>query len=569
VTGHTINDFHNLPRLSLKDKPLSGHKEWYSTWKRRLDEGRKKENATEKKEETTNEELVLLAKSVIDAPDALELYREEFRKIGYGGDLTPVTVVMLAATTRLLKMRRGAMPSHVGVIGPASIGKSYTVQMALSLLPPEAFHTIDAGSQRALIYDAAELKHRVLCFSESDSLPSGEDNTAASAIRNLVQDHFLHYSVVVKDPETGQFVTKEINKEGPTILMTTAIRFIGGQLGTRLFLIEVPEDMKRIQAALATQGELEIAPPPEPSQPLIAYQTLLQRSAPIDVIVPFAPALAEEIGKSANAARILRDYQKLLALIKAVAILRIPHPKRSEDSRLIATVDDYGSVFKLVREMYETSITEISRRVREVVETVSEMEKKDKLIEITYSAVAKHLNVRPEQVKRRARRAIKQGWLVNKEERKSYPAKLTAEGADPLPESAGLPDPSSFVSPSGNGCESVKWQGSPAAPDGENAENSTSSDLFTADFTISHLPSQGCETVKDPVKPSEVAENVEDFEQENPGGEDHFTLSHPIPEGENGVKPQRNGFDLDPDDPAAVAAYWAKLRSERKKGSDG
>src|SRR5262249_33395089 len=286
---------------------------------------------------------------------------------------------------RLLKMRRGAMPTHTGVIGPPSIGKSYTVQTALSLFPKEAFHIIDAGSPRALIYDPEPLKHRVLCFGESDSLPAGEDNPAASAARNLCQDHYLHYTVTVKDPETGQFVAREIVKEGPTVLMTTAVRLIGGQLGTRLFLLEVPEDIKRLQQALATQAQLEIKPPAEPSAALIAYQALLQRSAPIDVIVPFAPILAEEIAKSASAARILRDFQRLISLIKAVAILRIPHRTRDTAGRLVATVEDYEAVVNLVGEMYETTISQTSKSVRAVVDTVAVMETKS-VATITYNA---------------------------------------------------------------------------------------------------------------------------------------------------------------------------------------
>jgi len=60
--------------------------------------------------------------------------------------------------------RRTALP------GPASAGKSYTVQTCTRLLRPEAYHVIDASSPRVMIYDDAELRHRVVIFGEADSL---------------------------------------------------------------------------------------------------------------------------------------------------------------------------------------------------------------------------------------------------------------------------------------------------------------------------------------------------------------------------------------------------------------
>ena len=62
---------------------------------------------------------------------------------------------------------------------------------------------IDAGSPRVLIYEKPDLRHRVVVFGEADSLPAGEDNPAASAVRNLLQEHELRYKVVVRDGETG------------------------------------------------------------------------------------------------------------------------------------------------------------------------------------------------------------------------------------------------------------------------------------------------------------------------------------------------------------------------------
>ena len=105
---------------------------------------------------------------VFVAPDRTDLVVPRSWAAGYGGDLRPALLTYLAATSRLLAMRDGAMPVHLLLLGPAGAGKSYTLRVVLDHLPPEAVHVIDAGSPRVLIYDQAELAHRLVVFGEAD-----------------------------------------------------------------------------------------------------------------------------------------------------------------------------------------------------------------------------------------------------------------------------------------------------------------------------------------------------------------------------------------------------------------
>jgi hypothetical protein len=305
-------------------------------------------------------------------------------------------------------------------------------------MPLEAFHVIDAGSPRVLIYDHGDLQHRVVIFGEADSLPAGEDNPAASAIRSLLQDHYLHYKVTVRDPETRQFTVCEVNKPGPTVLLTTSTRRLGQQMDTRLFTIEVRDDLPHIRKVLGFQGQLEISEGPgEVSPSLLAYQGYLQALAPWRVVVPFALELAQEIGKAANGPRIYRDFARLLSLVKAVAVLRHQHRRRDLAGRFIATVEDYATVFNLTASIYELTITGASEGVRQVVEAVEELGGG-----VTAAAVARHLGVAKNTAWRRAKTALTHGWLLNSEKRKGYPAIL--ELGESLPDRVGLPHPDLF-----------------------------------------------------------------------------------------------------------------------------
>lgn len=292
--------------------------------------------------------------------------------LGYGGDTRPVVITYLALTSRLLAMRLGTIPVHLLLLGGASTGKSYTLQTALRLFPPEAYHAIDAGSPRVLIYDDADLQHRAVLFGEADSLPSREDNPAASAIRNLLQDNHLHYKVTVRDAESGDFSVRVISKPGPSVLVTTAVRRLGQQLDSRLFSLEVPDDPGQVRQSLDAQAEIELSGSVVACDALIAYQSHLQVLAPWEVVVPFAKELASSIGKSTPIPRINRDFARLLSLVKAVAVMRHPQRKRNDGGRLVAQIEDYATVFDLVGQMYEATVTGASDKIRQVVKAVAD-----------------------------------------------------------------------------------------------------------------------------------------------------------------------------------------------------
>lgn len=382
-------------------------------------------------------ELMQQAETVLQSQDPLELVRKEIQRMGYGGEIKPAIITYLSATSRLIVVRAGTMLVHLLLLGDSSGGKSWTVKVVIRLLPAEAYHIINAGSARALIYDQADLRHRMVIFGEADSLPSGEDNPAASAIRNLLQDNQLKYQVVVRDPETGDFCVREVEKPGPTVLVTTAVRRLGNQLMTRLFSLEITDDREQVLARLEKQAAVEEEGLPDPDPALIAFQGYLQAKAPWDVHIPFAKKLANEIGKSDLAPRILRDFARLLSLIKAVAIIRHRHRRLDEKGRIVAEIADYSTVRDLVNDMYADTVSGVSKSIREAVVTVSRLQSEMKTDKITVSLVAERLGINKSSASRRIKAAISGGWLVNAETRKGFPAALAI--GEPLPSREGLP----------------------------------------------------------------------------------------------------------------------------------
>jgi hypothetical protein len=389
-----------------------------------------------RKTETLRTALVV-AQPVLAAPDPLVLVESAIVRHGFGGDTTCPLIIYLAATTRLLPVRRGAMPAHALVLGSSSAGKNAALDAGLSCIPAEAIVRVDAGSPRVLIYDDRPLEHRVVVFAEADSLPGGEGNPAASAIRNLTQDGHLHYDVTVRDPETGRFTVQRIDRPGPTVLFTTSTRPLGKQLMTRLFTVEVPDEAAQLRAALSAQAALELDGPRPPDIELLAFQAYLQHLAPIDVVVPFARELADDLGRRPQGPRILRDSARLSALIKAVAIVRIAHRSQDERGRLVATIDDYATVRGLVADLYEATAG-AGTRVRLAVAAVEELTKATGPGSSTSTTeVAHRLGISVASAWRRLQTALASGWLVNDETRARQTAKLRV--GEPLPPSSGLP----------------------------------------------------------------------------------------------------------------------------------
>lgn len=387
-------------------------------------------------------ELRVAAAPVLAHPDPLVLYREAIGDF-YGGDRKVPELVCIATVTRVLKQREGTMPCHTLILGPSSAGKNHALKAALRLLPDEAYVKYDAGSARILVYDARPVAHRCIVFLEQDSIPKDvEDNPAASAVRSLLQENELTWQVVEYDAETHSHYVRVIKRRGPSVLITTSTRSFreqrAEQLDTRVLTLEVVSDAQQIRAALKAQARAERHGLPSPPAELIAFQELLGLLGPWDVTLPFAGQLAEALGRALPDPRVLRDYLKIISLVKAVAVVRHAHRQRDEQGRLVATLSDYRTIFDLVASMYEdttTGATDLIRRAVEVVRAVANARSGG----ATIREVGRALGLSGTSAWRCIRAALRNQWLVNLEERKYRPARLDV--GDPMPEQVGLPRP--------------------------------------------------------------------------------------------------------------------------------
>ncbi len=352
--------------------------------------------------------------------DVVHLVRDAIRAGGYAGSLDPTILAYVALTSRLL-----SHPLNMAFIAPSAAGKNRAIDAARALIPDDAVYEIKAGSARALIYNDASFQHRVVLFSEADSIP--DDGPAASAVRSIASDNELSYEVVERDETTGQHHVRIIKKLGPTALMTTSTRSLRNQFDTRVLEVSIPDDAGQTRAVMLSHARTVMPTPVQEvdTGPLIALQRWLELAGDRNVAVPFAEALAGLL--PAGAVRMRRDFRQLLAFIQSVALLHQCTRERTEEGWIIATVADYETARQLLSPVFDASTSEgVTPAIRAVVEAIEPPE------EVSLSTLAERLRLAKTTISWRTSRAIRGGWIVNNEIRKGHLGRFSR--GTPLPD---------------------------------------------------------------------------------------------------------------------------------------
>jgi hypothetical protein len=155
------------------------------------------------------------------------------------------------------------------------------------------------------------------------------------------------------------------------------------------------------------------------------------------VYIPYAGHLADVA--AASVVRMRRDFNVLLGMIEAHAVLHQASRKRDEHGRIIAAAADYHATRDIVAEAFAVSSgRKVKDGVRNAVEAVLALGGSDS--DVTVAQVAKHLKRHRTRVTRGLKEAAELGYLTNREDKPGLPARYRT-GPEPLPEDkAALPE---------------------------------------------------------------------------------------------------------------------------------
>lgn len=390
-------------------------------------------SSAEEPSEPADADVIAQAMALLEDPQLLTRLGEEvIRASGYAGDLKHPRLLYLVMTSRLTRR-----PVNVLIAGPSSAGKSYLMESTADCFPPSATYVIGAMSEKALVYTDADFEHRHLLISEAAAIQ--HDGVGALIVRSVIWGNCLEYEITEQDPD-GIWRTRRISKPGPTGLITTSVKGIEPELETRMLTMTVPDDEQTTRDILTARSERAAGSRPDAIdlRPWHEAQRWLAEEGVHDVVIPFATTLGRLF--PAKLVRARRDFEQLLTLIEACALLHQQQRDRDAQDRIIAAEADYRLVYELASSIFGAAAAEgVTPAVRETVAKVAELTRAADDNVVSAHAVAAALNLGKAAVSRRVGLALKGGFLVNEEPIRGKPYKLRV--GEPLPEEANLPAP--------------------------------------------------------------------------------------------------------------------------------
>jgi hypothetical protein len=360
----------------------------------------------------------------------LDRFANALPMCGVVGEDRNAKLFYLALTSRVLDE-----PVSLAAKGVSGVGKSHTLDTVLRFFPESAYVEMTAMSERALVYSKDDFQHRTIVLFEAVALreqrEKTESNLTAYFVRSLLSEGRIRYPVTVRDKE-GNFVTKTIQKDGPTnLIVTTTAISLHGENETRLISVSMNDSSAQTRAVFR-----QIAEGPSGTanlDPWRAFQGWLE-TAEHRVSIPYARHLADVI--PSVAVRLRRDFKALLRLIETHAILHQLNRERDQTGRIVATEEDYLAVRDLVADLISDGVgATVPRSVRETVDTVRDLVPVQ-VDGVTVHAVAGALRLDRSTAQRRIQAARERGYLVNLEERRGRMGRY--DMGEPMPDELDL-----------------------------------------------------------------------------------------------------------------------------------
>jgi len=370
--------------------------------------------------------------------DILSRFIRTVAERGIAGEERAVKLLYLQATSRLL-------PAPVSLIlkGPSAAGKSYLANRVLDFFPKSAYYALTAMSERALAYSEEPLSHRLLVIYEAAGI---HGDFATYIVRSLLSEGRVSYETVEKTPQGLR--ARRIERAGPTnLLVTTTAVALHPENETRMLSVPITDTQDQTRRVL-----LAIAEGRQQPADFSAWHALQEWLALSEhrVDIPYARDLASLI--SPVATRLRRDFQTILSLIRAHAILHQENRERSQDRAVVATIEDYAAIHELVADLVAEGVeATVSRTIRETVGAVrallQDRPPRDEAA-VSLTAVATRLELDISSARRRVQIALRKDYLKNVEDRKYRPYRLQL--GDPLPEDVPLlPSPDTLANRGG------------------------------------------------------------------------------------------------------------------------
>ena len=305
------------------------------------------------------EEELKQAEELLKSPDLIKKWLE-FIKNYYLGREKELLLVRLATLTRHFQRALSVV-----LTGTASVGKSKLIEAVLKTVHPEAVEDFTRTSETYLLYRKKPLSNVILTYYEIH----GTKHTA-HIIRTALSEGKLKLGTVIKTDRGLEPYETEKDTNGLVILSTFASGSLDWELNTRVLKIEITHDPELARKVLAWKTAETEANKEELERQARIWRAVDYLIKSVDIIIPFARRLAEQFPVEQE--RYLRDFDKVLLLIKASALLHQYQRPKDEKGRIIAQPEDYALVYEL-RDLIAEAVSPVPESVLRFLEVAKEL----------------------------------------------------------------------------------------------------------------------------------------------------------------------------------------------------
>lgn len=377
------------------------------------------------------ETLLDSCRHLAESNSILDELDESLKQHGFAGPTDIPKLIFLSLITRVFER-----PVSAVIKGPSSSGKSFALHAALRYVPKSAYEEFQGLSDRALVYSGdLNLQHRHIVMGEAAGLADG---TGRTFLRQLLTEDEIRYRTVqqTKEGHAG----RELIIKGPVgLLMTTTASSLHWEDETRLLTLHVDQSPQQIKRALMTNaGE---GPTKPSADDLSRWHSLYDYvcSGNLEVEIPYTTTLLDRVPHSHG--RVLRDIPKVLALLRAHALLHQQTRKRNDKGNVIADLYDYYVVHGLVGEPLAQGLQEsVPPHIREVVNAVNTRYDNSDRHSISITELAAILGRDQSVVSRNVNAAVQAGYLEDQNPGQGRRSMLIP-GERKLPSGTVLPSP--------------------------------------------------------------------------------------------------------------------------------
>lgn len=327
-----------------------------------------KEELSAARLEETPEVVKAAAEAFLTNPEMIAELEADFEKLGIVGEFVLALTLFVVTVSRLLHKPLGA-----SVKASSSTGKSYVSEIVASLVPPEWLIQATSITMNALYYMApGSLRHVVIVIGEVVQARAGDQSEVANltlALRELLSRGRLVKCVTMKG-EDGQLRTVQVEQEGPVAYAeTTTQQDTHEENSNRMLSLctdESPEQTRAIIEMQARQAAGKTATDEERAAIRQKYQAVHRLLKPVSVRVPYAERLTLDTGSVV--AR--RTFPQLLAVIRAVALLRQRQKVANADGGIDADLADYKIARKVMRPVLRRTFAPVGDRAQKLLDEV-------------------------------------------------------------------------------------------------------------------------------------------------------------------------------------------------------